>query len=473
VLAQMEGEGAGACLGLTLTPVLCEQLADGYIQDRFVAYLKTMQENSERDVNDFVYFNDGARKALAQEYYEEYRRRLLAFLAIDGDLLGAFASFEKQQMIETLGSCATHAFLPGIRDERSVREQVLIGLESHERHLGVRPRGFWLPECAYRKGVEDVLEREGIEYLIVDSTALGGRPSGRPYLIGDSRVVALARSDRAHANAWDESTGYPTDDRYVDSTKYYQGSGLHYWKVSGPDVPIEAKDIYEPGPARVRALEHAGHYYMDIASEIESDIVEAAGGDGGFNDPPLVLAAYDTEFLGHGWKEGLYWLEIALRSLAAADSIRIVLPGQFLRECGDRARVDLAETTWGAGKDHSTWLNPQTEWMWEELRAAQDRLRRLQAAALPLERSRLERRLLAQIARECLLMESSDWPYMVAKDRARDYAIERFRSHLGRFRKLADALESGETEGIETVLGEIEEADNIFANLDLDVVSGQ
>ena len=60
----------------------------------------------------------------------------------------------------------------------------------------------------------------------------------------------------------------------------------------------------------------------DIVSEIES-AVAAAGGD--WHNPPLVLAAYDTEFLGHGWKEGLYWLEVALRSLAASDTIRLTL----------------------------------------------------------------------------------------------------------------------------------------------------
>jgi 1,4-alpha-glucan branching enzyme len=81
-------------------------------------------------------------------------------------------------------------------------------------------------------------------------------------------------------------------------------------------------------------------------------------------------------------------------------------------------------------------------------------------------------RALLQARREVLLLESSDWPYMVAKDRARDYAIDRFRTHLERFKKLAAALESGEVDGIETALSEIEEADNLFAKLDLGVVSG-
>ena len=65
-LAQLEGEGVGPCLALTLTPVLCEQLADPYIQEQFVAHLKTMSEHTRKDIDDFTYFDDEARKALAE-----------------------------------------------------------------------------------------------------------------------------------------------------------------------------------------------------------------------------------------------------------------------------------------------------------------------------------------------------------------------------------------------------------------------
>ncbi|HEY5502583.1 MAG TPA: 1,4-alpha-glucan branching protein domain-containing protein [Candidatus Anoxymicrobiaceae bacterium] len=467
-LAQLEGEGVGPCLALTLTPVLCEQLADPYIQEQFVAHLKTMREHTRKDIDDFTYFDDEARKGLAEAYYDEYRRKLMAYLAIGHDIIGALTSFEAGGLVETIASSATHAFLPAL-DDRGVREQVKIGIESHRRLLGVQPRGFWIPECAYRPGLEDVLAAEGIEYCIVDSSALEGKHGARPYRMGRSAVVALARSDRAHANAWDDVTGYPTDGTYLDSTKYYQGSGLHYWRVTGPGVSIDAKEVYQPSPARIRALDHAGHFMADIASEIEAAVADGASS---WHDPPLVLAAYDTEFLGHGWKEGIYWLEVALRSLAAADTIKLTLPSIFLAENAERDRVDLAPTTWGTERDASTWINPSTEWMWADLGAAQARLDALLDSLGSDQPAPEVTRALLQARREVLLLESSDWPYMVAKDRARDYAIDRFRTHLERFKTLADALESGEVDGIETALSEIEETDNLFAQLDLGVVSG-
>lgn len=475
MLSELEHEGLGPCLALTLTPVLCEQLADGYIQEKFVSYLKTMIGHTSDDIRDFEYFEDEPRKALAVGYSKDFRRKLMAFTSIGGDILGAIASFEDSGTIETLASCATHAFLPGLPDERSVREQVLLGIESHEKHLGRRPKGFWIPECAYRRGVEELLESEGIEYFVVDSSALGGRVGGRPYTVGSSGVVALARSDRAHADAWDEDSGYPTDGAYVDSTKYYHGSGLHYWRVTGQEVDIERKEVYVPDAARARALDHARHFLSGLSADMgEARRAARAADDGGTfgADPPLVLACYDTEFFGHGWKEGFYWLELTLRSLGGFESMGISLPSSFLSTFRERAAVDLEETTWGTGRDHGTWLNAETEWMWDELACVEGRLEGAARSQGSSRTGALSRRVLLQAAREALLLESSDWPYMVAKDRASDYAIERFRCHMKRFNLLLGALEDTGVESIETDLGEIEDADNVFAELDLRVVFG-
>jgi 1,4-alpha-glucan branching enzyme len=467
MLAQLEDEGLTSCLALTMTPVLAEQLADPYIKERFCEYLKVMSEHAADDGRDFQYFGDERRKALADAYQAEYRRKLLAFTAIDGDLLGALASFEEMGLVETIGSAATHAFLPGLSEE-SVRSQVLIGLESHRARFGTDPAGFWVPECAYRPGIEDLLESEGVRYLLADSTALWRLPSTYPYKVGPSGVAVLARSERAHLNAWDDRAGYPTDGRYLDSTKYYQGSGLHYWKVTGPATGIEDKEIYEPGEAQARALDHARHFIAEVESELGS--APPPPGNGGLAGPrPLVLASYDTEFLGHGWKEGLYWLEITLRSLARYEQVRSITPSRYLEDNPPSTSTPLRQTTWGTGKDDSTWINPRTGWMWVDLGKARQRLSGLSAHR---GRGALEDRALAQAAREVLLLESSDWPYMVAKDRAKEYAIERFRSHLERFCAIADGLETGELKKLESKLSEIEDADNIFPRLDLDTVFG-
>jgi 1,4-alpha-glucan branching enzyme len=115
-------------------------------------------------------------------------------------------------------------------------------------------------------------------------------------------------------------------------------------------------------------------------------------------------------------------------------------------------------------------LNPETEWMWDELGKSQEEFFEL------LERFKGSddpgvARALSQAAREMLLLESSDWPYMVAKNRARKYATQRFSTHLERFRQIAEAVEAGRDQEIGN-LSEIEETDRIFVELDLGVFSG-
>jgi 1,4-alpha-glucan branching enzyme len=456
MLSQLQHEGVSSCMALTLTPVLVEQLADDYIKERFVTYLETMAEHAGEDVQDFEYFNDEERKELAAGYRDTYIRKKLAFQSIGGDLLGAILEFEDAGLIETLTSSATHAFLPGL-DERSVRAQVRIGVQSYEERTGRAPAGFWLPECAYHKGVEDILAEEGVRYFLVDQSAMGGRASTYAWLAGGTPVAALSRSQSAHVSVWDEE-GYPSDARYLDSTKYYHNSGLLYWSVTGADVPIDEKRVYVPDEARRGALGHAEGFVNDIVSELSS----APRDDDGRS--PIVLASYDTELFGHGWREGLYWMEILLRSLQSASSIELVTPSRYLDVNPPSARVELEETTWGTNRDSSTWFNNSTDWMWKEIGRSSEELYRL--LDQDLERSEEERLALVQAARELLLLESSDWPYMVAKDRAAGYATERFNAHLERFRLASGAVGKKGRDLPQAALSEIEEQDSLVPALD-------
>jgi 1,4-alpha-glucan branching enzyme len=473
MLRRLESEGATPGVGLTVTPILSEQLADPYIKDSFVAYLKTMAERSEQDIEEFVYFKDDARKRLAEEYRESFRRKLAVFAAIDRDIPTALSELEQDGIIETIGSSATHAFLPALEDERSVRLQVVTGLESHRMRFGSNPAGFWLPECAYRRGVEELLESEGVRYVLLDPTALRGRPSTCPYLVGNTGLVGLARSETAHRDVWDDKTGYPTGGAYLDSTKYYQNSGLLYWRVTGTGVPIENKAVYDPDRARKLALDHARHFIARIERELEGAGPCAGPAGSPVSSPralPLVLASYDTELFGHGWREGFYWMEVLLRSLAVLDAFGTTTPSGYLSENRPAVAVELAETTWGTGHDSSTWVNPDTRWMWVEIGEAQRTLFEL-VERYGSARPEWAGNALKQAAREVLLLESSDWPYMVAKDRASNYATQRFNTHFERFRGLAVALERGDEEEAERLAAGVEEVDNIFSKLDLGIVS--
>ncbi len=66
-----------------------------------------------------------------------------------------------------------------------------------------------------------------------------------------------------------------------------------------------------------------------------------------------------------------------------------------------------------------------------------------------------------QAARELLLAQSSDWPFLVTTGQAADYAVERFRSHTLRFRRSLELARTG-TSADEVELRSLERADNPF-----------
>ena len=77
--------------------------------------------------------------------------------------------------------------------------------------------------------------------------------------------------------------------------------------------------------------------------------------------------------------------------------------------------------------------------------------------------SPLQRRALRQAARELLLAQASDWPFILRTGTSPDYARKRIKDHLLRFTKLYDQLTQGSVD--EKWLGQIEARDNLFPEI--------
>lgn len=71
-----------------------------------------------------------------------------------------------------------------------------------------------------------------------------------------------------------------------------------------------------------------------------------------------------------------------------------------------------------------------------------------------------------QILRETLLTVSSDWPFMVSKDSAADYARYRAHLHAHATREIADALAAGRREQAQRLADGWNRADGLFGALD-------
>ena len=469
------GDDVPFAITISLTPVLAEQLAAPEVMADIESYLRDLIRRSQEDQARFERSGDWQQASLAHFYCRWYEARLRAYLdRFAGDIVGAIRRLQEQGRIEVIASAATHAYLPLLSRDSSVYAQVHTGIEAYRARLASAPQGFWLPECAYRPasgagdafrpGLEEFLGDHGIRFFFVESNAIEGgaaptgtghlapwyrgterlaqaSPSGRapvefrttslPYLVGTSDVCVVARNRRLSMQVWSAGSGYPGDGRYREFHKRDAGSGLRYWSVTGSGVGLGDKAYYDPDFASECVLGHAKHFAALVVEELQAHRER-------YGSPGLATAVFDTELFGHWWFEGIEWLGHVLKLLAREGRVRLQPVAGYLEANPPQQRVDLPACSWGAGGDERTWLNDDTRPIWEGIHAAEATMERLVATASP-----DKGRFLAQAGRELLLMQSSDWPFLVTTGQAREYAWQRFRDHQERFSLLSRLLQAG------------------------------
>ena len=510
-LYDLKAEGVRFKLTIGITPVLGEQLADDLVKDHFDQYLEEKIEAATQDVARFQEAGEPHLEYLATFYRDLFTRVKHDFDTRFGrDIPGAFKALQDEGYVEIITSAATHGYLPLLGRDSAIHAQLKAGIASYERLYGRKPRGIWLPECAYRPayitdqgvirpGIERFLSDLGIKVFFSEThTITGGQPVGvaagetigpygeikrrylvpvsekmplrqattfLPYYVSDttagpsadehSGVVVIGRNNRTGMQVWSADWGYPGDYDYREFHKKDGISGMQYWRVSGTRVDLGFKDLYHPDWAAFKVNQHADHFAWLVAEELKRYHAEA--GEYG-----LIASNYDTELFGHWWFEGVAWIAGVLRRLAANPDVELTTASDFVEAHPPKSVLHIPESSWGVGGGHWTWDNHEVYWMWGPLWEAEARAERL-AAQYP-DADGDARFVLNQAARELLLAQSSDWPFLVTTGQAREYAIQRYTQHIDRFNELADSVEGGQPN---RALAEAYwEADKVFPNID-------
>ena len=129
--------------------------------------------------------------------------------------------------------------------------------------------------------------------------------------------------------------------------------------------------------------------------------------------------------------------------------------------------VELPPSSWGSGKDWQVWAGAQVADLVQLNAEVVDTALTTVDKALEQTDSPHARDFVAdQILRETLLTVSSDWPFMVSKDSAADYARYRAHLHAHATREIAAALASGRRDDAQRLADGWNRADGLFGALD-------
>ena len=477
VMEELEQEGIDFRFTLSITPTLGSMLSDPLLISRYRRRLDLLVELGEQEITRTAANPD--QQKLARLYRDHLLRVRKAFdQRYHGDLLAQFFSWQQKKKIEIIACCATHGYLPLMAVDRgAVYAQIKTGIDWYQQQSGQSPTGFWLPECGFYPGVDELLAEEGIGYTFNEThgvTRATPRPKFGVYapIVCPSGLAVFGRDPDSSRQVWSSSEGYPGDPDYRE---YYRDighdldseylrpyihrdgirvdTGYKYFRITGQGLE---KKLYDPDKAVAKAELHA----LDFLNKKEKQLGEIGTK---MDWPPIIVAPFDAELFGHWWHEGPIWLGFLFRHLARrSDSLRCATIPEYLAENPADKKAMPASASWGKNGFHETWLNPANDWIYPHLHQAvqimQDLIDRFPQPVPLMQRA------LAQAARELLLAQASDWAFMIHGSTTVEYAKLRLKRHLSRFLRLSDMIGTQEID--QAWLVQIEEQEKIFPGID-------
>ena len=404
---------------------------------------------------------------------------------IGGDIPGTFAELQRAGHIEIITCAATHGYLPLLSRDESIHLQLRTAVETHRRHFGRAPRGIWLPECAYRPRYEWTPPDRAATAAATGAcgpasrrcwprtasstsspTPTWWRPASRssstattsrcasssatdrrpplpvsaprspyaPYRVasrgGTGSAVAFFRDPRTTLQVWSREHGYPGEYAYLEFHKKHFPGGLRFWRITDTPGDLGSKQVYDPERRR-REGRAAGH--ATSSSWCRRRWSTRAGGGPAAGVLALRLRAVRPLVVrGPALARARRRVRWPRNGVQPDDARRGARGG-----AARRRPLSLPEGSWGEGGDHRVWLNRDTEWTWDRVYSAEARVGRAAPARGDGGHPELKR-VLAQATRELLLLQASDWQFLITTGAARDYAERRVAEHYAEFKRLSE-----------------------------------
>lgn len=478
VYERLTNEGIDFRVTMSLTPPLCNMMADPLLNDRFRNYVYKRIELTEKEI---VRTRNTPFYKAALMYEQKFKRiRQLYEDYYHGNVLNGFKKFQNLGKIEIITCCATHGFLPLQLRKEAVNAQIKIATDDYFEKFGKMPRGIWLAECAYNPGDDYFLKEYGIRFFFLETHGiLYGTPRPRFGVYAPvycpSGVAAFSRDMESAHQVWSAEMGYPGDPRYrefyrdvgydleyeyispylhMDGVR--RNIGIKYHKITGK-VALSDKQPYDPDDAREIAAVHAGNFMFNRERQIEYL-------NSFLGRKPIIVSMYDAELFGHWWYEGPMFLEYLFRKIHYDQkTIKLITPMEYLSIYPDNQVVQPSMSSWGDKGYHEVWLNGSNDWIYRHLHKATERMIDMANRYYSSSDNKIDR-ILKQCAREIVLAQSSDWPFLMTVGTAKTYSTKRFVMHIQRFTRLWEMLNSNNID--EGFLKDVEWRDNIFPHID-------
>ncbi len=475
---RLEQDAVPFRLTVSISPPLLAMFNDKLLNERLERHLKRLAVLTEKERER----TSGTRfEPAATHFYYHVRQALDVYRRYGSNIAAGFRHWQDAGRVEVITAPATHGFLPHLQDNPAcAAAQIRVGVESHRRFFGRPPEGMWLSECAYMPahdglpGIDELAADAGVRYFFLETHGVTGampRPTHGVHapIRTPAGIAVFGRDPDTSKQVWSATEGYPGDAWYAehhkdaghflseDQIKPFRPDrtgripiGLKYFRVTSKSSSY--KQPYIPRMALGRSAYHAQHFLKKRAAQSYGLLSSIRG------ETPVIVAPYDAELFGHWWHEGPKFIEYVFRKASERSwPFRFAAPSDRLRHPVRHVAVPAA-SSWGDGGYFKVWMNGTNSDMAPKIAQAGSVMVR---DARQFGKTATERRVLAQMGRELLLAQSSDWPFIATTSQGiRPYAAEKVDKFLERFWGLHRALSKHDVsiKSLET----LESDDNIF-----------
>ena len=479
---KLENEHVDFRITMSMTPPLLNMLDNELLQERYIKYLLNHIELAKKEIVRNA--DNPALKNLAQYYVDRYSNDLHMFRDVyECNLINAFKYFQDIGVLEIITCGATHGYFPILYvNEKTVKAQIAVGVNCYEKYFGKKPRGIWLPECGYIPEADKYLKEFGIEYILTETHGILYANPIPVYgtlapIVSPEGIVAFGRDVESSRQVWSSINGYPGDFNYRE-----------WYRDIGYDAPY---DYIKPYIACNGARVPTGIKYYRILVRIVRRIIIMCNGLRILSRSKLVISLILgknkllRQLISHKIHL-LFYVHMMLNCMVIGGmkvqtgfytlfkkiyydkcDFDLITPSEYIDRYPQMQIATPCRSSWGANGYSEVWLNQTNDYAHRHLHSAGDKMVEL-ANLYPNEPvDSLRGKALNQCARELLLMQSSDWLFIITNGTMVDYAKKRIKEHVGRFTKLYLQIKNDKID--EKFLDSISQIDCIFPEIDYNI----
>lgn len=445
---------------VSISPVLYNMMENETISERFKTYLDKifMLIEEERKNNS----SNSKICSILDLYEDKYLKVAQYFERYSGDIITPFKLLKSQGLIEIITTPLTYPILPLLTLKESMDGQITGAIKDFQRCFLADANGLFLPECGWVDDIEPFLLKNSLKYIFLDERAVDFIPSSYSYSL-QSGVRVFFRNyssfdflfgqngiaSNPNYREFYRDIGYERDKDYI---KKYIGCefnvpiGIKYHRITGLSVDLSNKEIYDIDLA-LETVDKDADRFLDFILNVFDK----------YENSPLFVSIFNAEIFGDRWFEGIEFLKnFFVKIRQKRYPLNFILPSYYINITSPKGTIKPAVSSWSDNGFFDKWLNERNDFIYPLIHEISKKFIIVASRYKNIKTNYDTQRILKQLIREIVMMQSSDWAVMISTNIHKEYAVARLLKHYKNSLKLIDWLLNGYYNGSEIDLMEKE-----------------